>query len=349
MAVACRQVISNLWASGLAGSANASLLLDRYLQISVKDSDHPDSKKLLYKKVNEALSSSAPLYQEFYSKWLQPRQSLLYREGNFGVRNRLIIGLGGENVLETGLTLHRINGVPYIPGTALKGLAAHYCHQVLGIAGKNSDYCTGHKYHKAIFGTTDDSGHFIFHDGFITPDSITDCLNYDIMTPHHMEYYDPGKNTTSPPTDFDEPNPVLFLSVTGVFHIKVSCDLTGNDAEKWTNLVFTILTRALAELGIGGKTNAGYGRMDLISEPSVPEKHPQEHKPGEKRYQAGIVVPVTRGIDPNTKKNRPYFIADDGVSGPLQGVILSDDQLNAITHLKIKDSPVGGGYLFILP
>jgi CRISPR-associated protein Cmr6 len=50
------------------------------------------------------------------------------------VQGRLIVGLGGDNVLETGLTLHHTYGVPLIPGNALKGLAAHYCDQVWGQA-----------------------------------------------------------------------------------------------------------------------------------------------------------------------------------------------------------------------
>lgn len=37
--------------------------------------------------------------------------------------SRLIIGLGAQNTLETGITLHPIYGVPYIPGSALKGMA----------------------------------------------------------------------------------------------------------------------------------------------------------------------------------------------------------------------------------
>src|SRR5207302_10163433 len=50
------------------------------------------------------------------------------------VKGRMIIGLGDESVLETAITLHRTYGVPYIPGSALKGLAAAYVRQRLGEA-----------------------------------------------------------------------------------------------------------------------------------------------------------------------------------------------------------------------
>jgi CRISPR-associated protein Cmr6 len=39
---------------------------------------------------------------------------------------RVLVGLGGESVLETSLTLQFITGLPIIPGSALKGLCRHY-------------------------------------------------------------------------------------------------------------------------------------------------------------------------------------------------------------------------------
>jgi CRISPR-associated protein Cmr6 len=38
-------------------------------------------------------------------------------------KTRLVVGQGSKGTLEMGLTLHRLYGVPYIPGSALKGLA----------------------------------------------------------------------------------------------------------------------------------------------------------------------------------------------------------------------------------
>ncbi len=39
---------------------------------------------------------------------------------------RLIVGLGGESVYETSITLHHIYGFPYIPGQAVKGVVRSY-------------------------------------------------------------------------------------------------------------------------------------------------------------------------------------------------------------------------------
>jgi len=39
---------------------------------------------------------------------------------------RMVVGLGGESVYETSMTLHHIYGFPYIPGSAIKGITRHF-------------------------------------------------------------------------------------------------------------------------------------------------------------------------------------------------------------------------------
>jgi len=48
--------------------------------------------------------------------------------------SRVVVGLGAESVLETGLRLHRVYGFPIIPGSALKGLARAVALQQLAAA-----------------------------------------------------------------------------------------------------------------------------------------------------------------------------------------------------------------------
>jgi CRISPR-associated protein Cmr6 len=56
---------------------------------------------------------------------------------------RLTIGLGTASTLDTGLALHRIYGIPYIPGSAVKGLTRAYCltqiANALGVPRMRSD------------------------------------------------------------------------------------------------------------------------------------------------------------------------------------------------------------------
>lgn len=228
-----------------------------------------------------------------------------------------------------------------IPGSALKGLAAHYCDQVWGEIDDEigPDFKLGGTHHKTIFGTSEDSGHIIFHDAWITPESLVDSLKPDVMTPHHSDYYS-NKNGAAP-TDRDDPKPIIFLSIAGSFHVVVSCDVESDDGKKWADLAFRILTEALREWGIGGKTNAGYGRLvpegigdvgpssagtgESSIEPSGHEelKPPAPSRPVIPRpvmktlkHQKGDIVDVTRIPDPKERRGAAYFRSDDdGIGG----------------------------------
>lgn len=174
----------------------------------------------------------------------------------------LRIGAGSDNALEFSLRLHPLYGVPIIPGSAVKGLAAHYCHEMWG--GGEAKFRRGGEFYKLIFGTTDDGGAVHFHDAWITPNSLyAGALVRDIMTPHHPNW----QVQDAAPTDFDSPIPVPCLSVSGGFRFVVSWSgaaagpANGADEKKWLALVGELIKEAVSDWGIGGKTSSGYGRM----------------------------------------------------------------------------------------
>jgi CRISPR-associated protein Cmr6 len=180
-----------------------------------------------------------------------------YKQRDFAVRHieakpvwRFVVGLGAAHVLETGITLHRLFGLPIIPGSALKGAAKAYAQLVEGRTDDDPELV-------AVFGTTEQAGSVIFFDAI--PLEVPK-FQLDIMNPHYPNYYrKPEKN---PPADWESPNPVFFLTVTETpyrFAIAARSE-QGNRlldfAEKW-------LKGALAELGIGAKTSADYGFWDV--------------------------------------------------------------------------------------
>jgi CRISPR-associated protein Cmr6 len=349
-------------------AAHAGLLLRRFLHVAVKDQEkrHASDRSQLHRAALEAVRKSQPVYDSAFNRWI----SLL--PGNatcetLSTAGRLIVGLGGDNVLETGLKLHHTYGVPIIPGSALKGLAAHYCDQVWGARletdptkltadnhkfrrlrhgekrGEKGVHADTGKHHEALFGTTDDSGHIIFHDAWITPDSMwhdaprreashdaelreASGLLLDVITPHHPDYYSdkeyedgPYRGQRIPPTDFDEPKPVTFLSVSGKFLVAVSCDVNGPTGDPWTKLAFDLLQEALREWGVGGKTSSGYGRLTTTSsrspvcEDNVKTGSTLKPEPKPKpKYARGNKIKVTRVADA-TGKAKVKFLADDGL------------------------------------
>jgi CRISPR-associated protein Cmr6 len=228
------------------------LVLAYYLP---KTGDDGESKRKLLDRAIKASHRTRPLYEKAFQR-AYPGLAL---RRTVAVDGRLIVGLGAQTALETGITLHHTYGTPILLGSGLKGLAAHYCAEVWG-NGRPEFRKDGEWYHE-VFGGTDDAGFVIFHDAWITPGSLKpdSGLVLDVMTPHHGDYY---MKKTKAPTDFDDPNPVGFLSVAGTFELAVSCgDMEDADSKRWAGLAMELLLQAAGDWGVGGKTNSGYGRM----------------------------------------------------------------------------------------
>jgi len=75
-------------------------------------------------KIGESATQAYETYFELYEAMVNN----LARDNVFRLKtaSRLVVGLGDESVYETSVRLLRNYGVPYIPGTALKGLARAY-------------------------------------------------------------------------------------------------------------------------------------------------------------------------------------------------------------------------------
>jgi len=204
---------------------------------------------------------------------------------------RLIIGLGNESVYENGMTLHHIYGIPYIPGSAVKGITRSWIiTEAFGTDEKAECRAMEDNLFTYIFGKGGDGdesgnkGNVFFFDAFPT---AVPAIEPDIMNNHYQSYYD----GSTPPADWINPNPVFFLTVkNGKFCFQVgvknntTCEQLKTDGilkedenlrmyklpenrEEFnnTNNILDIITGwvkdALGHHGIGAKTAVGYGRM----------------------------------------------------------------------------------------
>ncbi len=326
---------------------NAGLIRDRYLRLSANDADRTKARGELLEAIRLAITQLNGIYKPAFSRNRNSLPQPVVGE-SFRTIGRMVIGLGGENVLETGLSLQHTYGTPLILGSAMKGIAAHYCDQVWGVI--DPKFKLGGEHYVTIFGTTEDSGHIIFHDAWITPESLADSLKPDVMTPHHGDYY--SKKDGAAPTDFDDPNPITFLSIAGIFHVAVSCDVPNEEGEKWAKLIFKMLTEALKEWGIGGKTNAGYGRMEATAGTTIEATSREQvavkvaelivRRPMHKK---GDVVEVTRDADPNVRRGKPYFRAADDFGGFVQFGNAPSLEIGQKTRLEIA-GVMNEGYVF---
>jgi CRISPR-associated protein Cmr6 len=261
---------------GRDATTNAGLWLDKYvtslrLPGAEKGEDPGTAIRTL---LEEAASTPVP---EGYESALARRRALIEKlDGGFegGVtrvftaeaRGRLVVGLGTEAVRETNLALLHTWGVPYLPGSALKGLASAAAHGLSGEAswkkeGKEREHGEDHA---LLFGDTRRAGSVVFHDAWWVPEpSDTKLpLDLDVMTVHHPDYYRDGKTA---PADWDEPNPVAFLTARGRYLVALS------GPEAWVRRASEWLSLGLDRLGLGAKTQAGYGRMTLAAERTAGE------------------------------------------------------------------------------
>lgn len=245
-------------------TSNTSLWLDKFIKGQNIEGESQDFKQQL---INDVTKFAPPeIYKSFYARWRASLRLISAKFKNFKVEGRMVLGLGAESVLENSISLHRTYGVPFIAGSALKGLAARYADKRLA----DDNWRKGGKAHEFVFGSQASAGFIIFHDALLIPDTKK-ALHADVMTVHHSDYYGEkkdGQNKAVPPADWDSPVPIPFLSATGNYLLALS-SIEG--AEKWIEFVFIILSQALQEEGVGAKTSSGYGRATL-SQLSLPEE-----------------------------------------------------------------------------
>ena len=78
--------------------------------------------------------SVSPDYARSFKRWKESFVAIGDRLAEITLASRLLIGHGNASAVDVGLTVHHTWGVPFIPGSALKGLVAHYVDATYGPA-----------------------------------------------------------------------------------------------------------------------------------------------------------------------------------------------------------------------
>lgn len=297
MAASRRENLAHLTA---ASAQHVGLWLDRFLP-ALPERDKQLERSPQAEHIFEATRLREPLiYRPAFARWEHELldAGAIVRAGV--VEGRVAVGLGAESVLETAVTLHRVYGVPFIPGTALKGMAAAYARRFL-----DGDWALSGDAYKTVFGAgghTGQAGYVTFFDALYIPGSSTTGrpLEPDVLTVHHPSYYQSGAKA---PADWDSPNPVAFVSATGAYLLAL-----GGPSEAWIERTFELLAAALKEIGVGAKTASGYGRMTVRrytgpgallanTQSQATKSHPQSEQPLQQREagRTGAVQPLNIG------------------------------------------------------
>ena len=117
---------------------------------------------------------------------------------------RMVVGLGSDHVQETNMTLDHVHGVPYLPGSAIKGVVRSWVIQEHfgndeALATRDQDFLN-------VFGSQESAGKVQFLDALPASGVHFDI---DIMNPHFSQYYTGSQF----PTDFQQLNPIQFLTL----------------------------------------------------------------------------------------------------------------------------------------
>lgn len=196
---------------------------------------------------------------------------------------RMVIGLGNESVYETSMTLHHIYGIPYIPGSAIKGVVRSYIiTEVFAQDGKidlknaeeralkdDQGFCDIFGCPRNSFYKESRQGKIRFFDAFPLSNPK---IKPDVMNPHYSPYYSDSSGKV-PPADYHNPKPISFLTVVDT-EFRVITGVKEKDNNKIQQGEFTdknpletayeYTKKALCEHGIGAKTAVGYGYMDSV-------------------------------------------------------------------------------------
>lgn len=266
MSSACRKALIDLKP---AAETNAGLLRDRRLRYHKesgwKSGDPTPEVELLEELV--ALEAADP-YRRAFENWKQQTAHDSYMTLEAVTAGSLAVGLGNESPLETGLTIHHTYGMPVIPGSAVKGLCRAACRAAGFFEDKKDEM-------QALFGAQSAAGCFVFHDAWYDPSTVDGKpFHRDVVTVHHPMYYRTKGQGEGPerrgawPTDFDDPNPVPFLVVRPGARFLFAVECPNPD---WKKFVQKALKYGLEKMGVGAKTNAGYGRFRDFTQPPPPE------------------------------------------------------------------------------
>lgn len=210
-------------------------------------------------------------------------------------------GLGNEHPLENGFAFLNPYGLPYLPGSGVKGVLRQAAWELAsGEWGEAHGWSDTPRYDlrlgnktialsllDVLFGRQTPEGDTEHVRGALTfwdviPQIKDDSLLVEIMTLHQSHYYQQTPNPKSggsvTPHDSGQPTPIAFLTVPPgsgfTFHVicdqahlrRLAPDLAATDPATgkpyWQSLITAALEHAFAWLGFGAKTAVGYGAME---------------------------------------------------------------------------------------
>lgn len=239
---------------------------------------------------------------------LRTRQATLAEQGGVMVFTLEAIssapfmtGTGMEHPLENGFAFLNPYGLPYLPGSGVKGILRRAAENLVsgeygdaqGWTQEAIDALFGQETESGDTDTTRNRGALQFWD--VIPKPAGNTLHIEIMTPHYGDYYQ-GNST---PHDSGQPNPIPFLTLPpgSLFTFHVQCHsvlLPKAWHDGWQSLLEIAFQHAFDWLGFGAKTAVGYGVMNRNLEQDARRHHEAEER--ERKNREAQLTPQQKAL-----------------------------------------------------
>ncbi|MBN2700045.1 MAG: type III-B CRISPR module RAMP protein Cmr6 [Methylothermaceae bacterium] len=207
----------------------------------------------------------------------------------------LATGMGMEHPLENGFAFLNPYGLPYLPGSSIKGVLRRAAEEL-----RDTGEVWSQSAIDILFGPEPKYDEDARRGALTFWDAIPEVksMDMDVMTPHYGDYYQ-GQST---PHDAGQPNPIVFMVVPAgarfCFHVTVDSGLL-NGLEDWKPLMESAFQHAFDWLGFGAKTAVGYGAMrrDEEAEKAAERELEENRRRAEEEARRGELTPLERELE----------------------------------------------------
>ena len=194
--------------------------------------------------------------QQYGERQMHMIESLHGRWLELQTVSSFVSGLGRAHPVENGFAWHYTFGVPYLPGSSVKGMVRAWVTQWNEVEEATRLRILGPPPPVPGVAPSPRVGAVVFLDALPT---VPVELGADVMTPHYGAYYQKGEV----PGDWMSPTPIPFLVVKegATFRFAVAPRQPGERSHEDCTTVCAWLKEAAEWIGAGAKTAVGYGRM----------------------------------------------------------------------------------------
>jgi len=261
------------------GCKHPGLILDKF---AFRHVEQQFARAILDKVIEASKAGQNAFYGDLFKRHQSMLSTLNGASFTAATVGPFTLHLARASALENAsICLHPIHGFAYIPGSGLKGMARAWAETIWLPCQSNKE--AARRTIEEVFGwassperTTSASGAVVFHDAWPLK---WPTLELDIINTHHSNYYGAQDNDIArkpgeyAPGDWEDPTMVSFLSIESGTSFQFALSPRAKPpSERLLLLAQQWLMGALRHLGAGAKTNAGYGRLDLVADSSDASK-----------------------------------------------------------------------------